>query len=144
MRVTVSSVLPAPIEDCWGLLQHTSTLLFVAEGVMTYDNAATLPDTWEVGQTVNLRPRLWGKSQGDHFVRVVTVDHDNHTIVTNEHGGPITVWNHTMHLVEIRPDVCRYTDTIEIEAGWQTPIVWLFAQYFYRHRHARWQQLIKL
>lgn len=143
MRVTVISLLPAPIEKCWDLLKKTSTLIFVAEGVMTYDGAPDLPPEWTVGiPGVNLLPRLHGKLQGDHFVTVTEVNNNDGRIVTSEYGGDITAWNHTMQLREVGPNLCRYTDTIEIQAGWRTPLIWLFANYFYRHRHKRWQALI--
>jgi len=36
-----------------------------------------------------------------------------------------------------------YTDEIEIQAGWLTPGIWLFAQLFYRHRQRRWKALLR-
>lgn len=142
MLARVQSTLPADINTVWGLLLQTRTLGFVAEGIMTYDGLADLPEVWEVGSNANLRPRLWGKAQGDHFVEVAEVDAEHHRIVTHEHGGVIKKWNHTMKLVEDYPGECHLIDTIDIGAGWQTPTIWLFAQHFYRYRHHRWQELI--
>lgn len=48
------------------------------------------------------------------------------------------------HLITVEPDGSRrtrYTDRIEIEAGWLTPLVWAFAQVFYAHRQRRWRRL---
>jgi len=36
-----------------------------------------------------------------------------------------------------------YTDEIEIQAGWLTPVIWLFAHIFYRHRQRRWKVMMK-
>ncbi len=141
MRVTVTSTLQAPIGAVWEKLKQTETLRFVTEGVMTY-YTIDLPTEWEVGKTINLRPRLWGKPQGDHFVTVISRSDDEHKIVTHEKGGSVTKWNHTMQLLEDYPGECRLVDTIDIEAGWQTLLIWFFAQNFYHHRHRRWQQLI--
>ncbi len=142
MRVSVQSNLKTDTKTAWDLLKKTSTLIYVAEGVMTYDGAASLPPEWRVGTRVNLKPRLWGKPQGDHIVRVVDVDERDMQIETEEHGGFVTKWRHVMHLIENYPGECQLVDTIDIKAGWRTPFVCLFAFYFYRHRHKRWQTLI--
>lgn len=143
MFVRLSVALNAPLSDCWELLKKTATLSTVTNGMMTYDGAADLPEEWTVGVTTNLKPRLWDNPQGDHFVTVMEVDELRKRIVTKEHGGAITTWNHTMELQRIGPHLCRYTDTIEIKAGWQTVFIWLFALYFYRYRHQQWQKLVE-
>jgi hypothetical protein len=35
------------------------------------------------------------------------------------------------------------SDEIEIEAGWLTFFVWLFAQWFYRHRQRKWRNVAR-
>ena len=37
----------------------------------------------------------------------------------------------------------RYTDQVEIRAGWKTPFVWLWANAFYAHRQKKWIRLLK-
>ncbi|MBE7004664.1 MAG: hypothetical protein E7425_10385 [Ruminococcaceae bacterium] len=34
--------------------------------------------------------------------------------------------------------VLRYTDRVEIRAGWITPFIWLWANAFYAHRQRKW------
>src|SRR5207302_1640781 len=36
-----------------------------------------------------------------------------------------------------------YSDEILIETGWVTAFVWLFAQWFYRHRQRRWRRVAR-
>jgi hypothetical protein len=36
---------------------------------------------------------------------------------------------------------CRYSDEIEVRAGALPPLVWLYAQLFYRYRQRRWRRL---
>tara|TARA_B100000508_G_scaffold115566_1_gene94678 strand:- start:3742 stop:4182 length:441 start_codon:yes stop_codon:yes gene_type:complete len=143
MKVTVTSKFLASTDRVWELLQRSQTLVYVAEGVMTYDGEDELPERWEVGTEVNLKPRLYGRSQGNHYVQFMEVNPAVRVIETMEWGGPITRWNHTMSLIEVSSNECEYTDAIEIQAGLMTIPVWAFAQFFYRHRHRRWLKLLK-
>jgi hypothetical protein len=53
------------------------------------------------------------------------------------------VWNHNISFREVGPGKVSYADEIEIQAGWLTPAIWLFAHLFYRHRQRRWKVLLK-
>ena len=62
-------------------------------------------------------------------------------IYTNEHGGPVTVWNHRLTFEPIDEHRCRYTDEIETDdgiKGWGTR---LFIRLMFAHRHRRWRML---
>ena len=37
----------------------------------------------------------------------------------------------------------KYTDKVEILAGWKTPFIWLWANAFYAHRQRKWITLLK-
>jgi hypothetical protein len=37
----------------------------------------------------------------------------------------------------------RYMDEIEVRAGALTPLVWLYANLFYRYRQMRWRRLAR-
>jgi len=52
-------------------------------------------------------------------------------------------WDHKMTF-EAKSDDTLYRDYADIRAGLVTPLVWLFAQVFYRHRQRRWYKLSKL
>jgi hypothetical protein len=143
VRLTVSSVLPAPVHRVWPLLQRSDTYTFIAEGFITSGNAATLPEVWQVGDSVDLQPRLFGWGPlSEHIVTFTEIDHERLLIRTTEQGGPVTQWDHTMTLEPVGADRTRYTDSLELRAGLLTGIVWLFAFFFYRHRHRRWLLLL--
>lgn len=55
----------------------------------------------------------------------------------------IDSWNHTLHVESAGPGRCRYSDTIEIEAGRLTGVVTLVARGIFRYRHRRWHRLIR-
>ncbi len=52
-----------------------------------------------------------------HTIEVIEVDDAEQTIRTHEHGGVLRAWNHTLRVEPIDTQTCRYTDTVEIDAG---------------------------
>ena len=145
MNVTVSSDLPAPALHVWRLLQKSSTLAFLAKGMVRYQTEAKLPKFWKVGEVVNLRPKLFGiLPANDHFVTFTEINSETFTARTSEHGGQIVEWNHAMTIEDRSDGRCRYVDSIEIDAGRFTSATVWFADMFYHHRHRRWLQLLRL
>jgi len=69
------------------------------------------------------------------------VDQTAREIQSEERDPLIRRWD---HLISVRPTDdgrTRYCDEIVIEAGLLTPLVWSFAQWFYRHRQRRWHRV---
>ncbi|HXV93476.1 MAG TPA: hypothetical protein VD813_09275 [Pseudonocardia sp.] len=76
-----------------------------------------------------------------HTIEVAEVDEGGRRLVTEERGGLLRRWRHT---IEVRPagaGTCRYSDTVEIDAGPLTPVVAAVARVFYRLRQRRWRAL---
>jgi hypothetical protein len=65
-------------------------------------------------------------------------------IYSNEHGGPVTTWNHRLTFDPTSESSCRYTDEVEIEAGLSTLATVLFAHLVYRWRQRRRRSLARL
>jgi ligand-binding SRPBCC domain-containing protein len=60
----------------------------------------------------------------------------------NGYSPLISRWD---HMITIAPEGegTRYRDRVAIEAGLLTPLIWMFAQVFYRHRQRRWRRLVR-
>ena len=58
----------------------------------------------------------------------------------NEH---VPVWNHDITMEPVDEDHTRYSDRVEIKAGWKTVLIWLWANVFYAHRQRKWIRLLK-
>ena len=107
-------------------------------GLATYDG---LPESGTVnqGDIITVDVTFWGifKQKG-HRMMIERLDPANRIIQSRETSAAAKQWDH--HL-SIQPDagLARWTDTIVIDAGWQTPIVARFARYMYarRHRHRK-------
>jgi len=69
------------------------------------------------------------------------IDQEKREIQTREYDAMIRRWDHRLHFEPAGDNKCRYTDDIEIQAGVLTPLVWLWAEWFYRHRQKRWRRV---
>lgn len=145
VRVFVESVLPATAESVWAALQRTETLQRVAAPVLHFRPAEPggLPARWSEGCEATLRLFLFGVLPlGRHTIRIAMVDQVRGEIHTRETGLMTPVWNHTIRIAPLGAQATRYSDEVEIRAGLRTPLVWLFARFFYRHRQRRWRELL--
>lgn len=143
--VVKSSMLPIKAIDMWELLLKPTTLQKIGHGFVTYHG--DLPQVWEEGQSVDIKPEFTKKPwsllpPGSHQVTITKIDIARMIIETNEAGGLVKKWNHVMHIIPSScNEFCVYSDTITIDAGWATPIVKRLANSLYRHRHEQWRHL---
>lgn len=141
MTVCVSSHLNAPADSVWRTVKKSATLIFVTRGLLGFSRGA-FPSEWRAGETVVTRLWLFNLIPAwTHVLHFARVDDEQQEILTNERGGLVNVWNHSITVRHKSEKSCLYTDKIEIEAGLATVLVWLFAQIFYRYRHLRWRRL---
>ncbi|HEX8143781.1 MAG TPA: hypothetical protein VF553_14375 [Pyrinomonadaceae bacterium] len=78
-----------------------------------------------------------------HELEFIRIDNELRELRTRERGGLISAWNHVISVAAKSDECCIYTDSVEISAGVLTPLVWLYAQIFYRHRRRRWNRLAR-
>jgi hypothetical protein len=58
------------------------------------------------------------------------------------HSALISTWDHLI-TIERGNNGVVYRDQVVVRAGILTPVAWLFAAIFYRHRQRRWKRLVK-
>ena len=58
-------------------------------------------------------------------------------------GADEPVWNHDITMIPLDGNHTKYTDQVEIRAGWKTAFIWLWANAFYVHRQRKWIRLLK-
>lgn len=142
--VIKSSVFISDTVRIWEKLQRLTTLQYIAAPYAAFapeDKCAN--PVWKSGETYRFRLKLFGVIPlGVHTIQVLTLDRNKFEIITSEGNPFVPVWNHTIELKKIDERRTRYTDEIEIDAGWKTPIVCLWAKMFYAHRQKRWADLL--
>lgn len=142
--IRLETELPTTADRVWFAMQSPATFLYVCRGLFGIPALA--------GRTEPLRPGergtawLWAFHcipAYRHTIEVIEIDATTGTARTHEHGGIVTTWNHTLQVVAITDQTCRYTDTIEIEAGHATALVAAIATRIFRYRQRRWHRLVR-
>lgn len=144
MPLRVSLQLPVSADDVWALLLRRDTFLYLIRGWLDVADTNTWPETFFThGAIYKMRIRIfgWGPML-THKVCVTHVDANARIIETEERGGLVTAWNHRMQVEALSCNRSQYTDYVRLNAGLLTPVVWLFARWFYIARQRRWLQLL--
>jgi hypothetical protein len=142
MKVGVCTTLPVSADEACALARRPATTQHVVKPILRITAAAgqAVPEQLEPGMRLSLRISPFGLLPSwSHQIDVVAVE--PYLIRTEERGGSICSWRHTLSFTPLDDRSCRYEDRIELDAGPLTPLVWLYAQGLYRYRHARWRHL---
>lgn len=136
-----SSIFPADTDRVFSLLKNLETLQYIARPYASFipiDQDGSV--CWEEGQTMSFRLKMFCLvPYGIHTIRVIAFSKDR--IYTNERNTHVPVWNHAIKLKALPDGKTEYSDEVEINAGWKTPFVYLWAKCFYAHRQKRWLKL---
>jgi len=142
--VHVETTLPTGADRVWSAMLSPATFLYVCKGLFGFPALA--------GRTESLRQGERGTGwlmafhvipAYRHTIEVTEVDEATGTIRTWEHGGVLKAWNHTLHVEALQADSCRYSDTVDIDAGLLTGAVVAIASGIYRYRQRRWRKLVR-
>lgn len=71
------------------------------------------------------------------------MDKASREIDTEEYNDTVIIWNHYIKMEEISQQVTRYTDTVDLYAGYFTSIAAWWTLKFYKHRQRKWQIIAK-
>lgn len=145
-RVRVATLLDVGAPVVMAALQQVETLAEVTRGALAVRAArGTLPTLWPSdGTPVELVVRPLHLPPGwHHTIRVVELDTAGGVLRSEEHGGPLRRWEHTIRVQPVHPDRCRYVDDVLLDAGALTPVAAVLTEAFYRWRQLRWRRLAR-
>ena len=132
--------------DLWDKLTRPEYLQRVSSPVLKFmpDEDDLFEGNWTAGREYNLSLYLFNfLPLGNHRIKLVKIDKETKTILSEETGLLARTWNHKISFQQCGEKRIKYTDTVEINAGLLTPLIWSFAQLFYRHRQRRWKDLLE-
>ncbi len=142
MIVRKSAVFPASRDVVFEKLQRLETLQAIAKPYASFEPVGTAEPVWTVGGTSAYRFRLFGVIPlGTHTIHIVRFDPEG--VSSREGNEHVPVWNHDITLIPLDDHHTKYTDRVEIRAGWKTPFFWLWAKAFYAHRQRKWISLLE-
>jgi hypothetical protein len=137
-----TTLLDAEKAEVFRMLQKLETLQYVAAPYARFISVDKKQVKWVEGSVFKFHFYLFGFIPlGIHTINVLYCC-ENLGIGTEEYNSHISVWNHRIYLESLGGKRTRYTDEVEIEAGWKTPIVALWAKAFYSHRQRKWKKLL--
>lgn len=143
MTVRKTSVFPASKGEIFRKLQRLKTLQYIAYPMATFtpvDGNHKL--RWKEGTASSYKFRLFGIIPfGIHTIRVICFDSEK-GIYTNESNTHVPVWNHKILIEQLDDNNTKYTDIVDIAAGWKTVFIYLWAVCFYSHRQRKWIKLL--
>ncbi len=142
-RIHVETILPTDAESVWQAMQYPVTFLYVCRGLFGMPALDGRSAPLRVGErgsgwlfAFHLIPAY------RHTLEILGADEATRTITTHEYGGVLKTWNHTLHVDAITQMSCRYSDTVDIDAGRLTLVVAFIARGLYRYRQRRWHRLV--
>jgi hypothetical protein len=146
MKCFVQTVLNCPADRIWANVQTSSLLLDVIWPLVTLEpvGVEAFPERWTEGMPVRCRSYLFGVFYlGVRTLQFERIDQAGREIQTREKDPIVRRWDHRIRVEAISGGRAHYSDEIEIDAGILTPVVWLFAAGFYRHRQRRWRAIAR-
>jgi len=143
--VDLDTELTAPAHAVWRAVKTPRAFRTVTRGVLTMPAIKHREDEWREGDTVTGWVFLFGVIPfSRHTLHVWRIDDTAMTFSSRESGGLIRRWNHDIVIVATDDSRCNYRDRIDIDAGIFTPLVVLYARWFYRIRQRRWRAIARV
>jgi ligand-binding SRPBCC domain-containing protein len=142
--VRLGTELAAPPERVWETVQKVDTLRYITRGLLGFRPLSPVHDGLGEGDVIRIRLLFFHVLPAwKHEIRIVRVDEEARRIETAEHGGAVKTWKHQISVDPAGGGNTYYTDRIEVDAGPLTPLIWAYAQLFYRYRQRRWRKLAR-
>lgn len=145
-KVIRTTVLPAPADRVWALLQRPETFCFVSRPILEMTPVhAPFPSIWSEGD-YEVSMRLFGVlpvGRQHIVIELGPCDDGIYRLRDAGHGALAKTWHHQITVEPRGGDEARYSDEVTIDAGWLTAPVAAFARLFYAYRQHRLRRLVR-
>ena len=148
LRVEVTTILPCTLVEASEqvrrprLMEHVSWPLTVFAPL----KPPALPAVWEPGEYL---VRMWSFGVVPLGTQTISISFPpgpaggGTRLRDNGSGQLLRRWDHLITMEATEDGLrTRYTDRVDIDAGWATPLVWAWANVLYRWRQYRWHGLV--
>jgi hypothetical protein len=142
--IHLETELPTSADKVWQAMCHPASFTYVTRGLIGVPALAGRTEPFREGESGAgwlLLFHLIPLSR--HTIHLASLDPATKTLRSREHGGILRAWNHQLHVEPAGDQRCRYSDTIEIDAGTLTGIVAAAARQIFCYRQRRWHKLVR-
>ena len=142
--ISLNARVPASPEEMWRAVVSPIGFRFVSRGLVRWPVVAERTTRWQEGETVEGWMFFFGfVPVARHRLTFITLDDDSRTFRTDENGGIIASWNHTITVTGEPGSDSVVHDTVTFNGGVLTPVLWVLVKLFYAIRAARWVGLAR-
>jgi len=153
VKVTVSAVLPVDIDTAWEMLHAPAVFRAVSSPFTIFREHPEhpLPKRFSPDTDYTVSVLAGGIIPlGKQIIRLEdTVWSPDHRQTTDVgHGlsgmlGLLNNWRHQMTVKKLSDQTTLFSDQLTVNASWQTPVLWLAFNVFWRWRAMRLRQIAK-
>jgi hypothetical protein len=137
--VSLTVTVPAPADTVWNAVCSPIGFRFVSRGLVYWPIAAKRTTRWNQGETVRGWIFFFGfVPAAQHSLTFERLDSTTREFRTDEHGGIIRSWRHSITVTEIDSSQCRIDDSVTFSGGVFTPLLTVMVRVFYAIRRPRW------
>ncbi len=143
MKIKIQTTLNCSPDAAWREVKKVSLLQYVARPLVAFSPVypTAFPEYWPEHETVIVNFKIFNLIPfGRHSLDMEKIDDKERKLQTREKSHVLKKWDHLIHITS-KDGKTVYTDEVEFDAGILTPVVWIFANIFYRHRQRRWNKL---
>jgi len=142
--VDLRTELKAPVQFIWSAVKTPAAFRCVTRRLLVMPAIQARSNAWREGETVVGWVFLFGLIPfSRHTLHIAVIDDAARRLGSEESGGLLRTWKHDIVVTPISQGRCVYRDRVELDAGKFTPIVAMYAHWFYRTRQRRWRALAK-
>jgi hypothetical protein len=142
--IHLETELPTSADKVWQAMCHPAFFTCVVRGLIGVPALAGRTEPFREGGSGTgwlLLFHLIPLSR--HTIYLASLGQASQTLCSREHGGILRAWNHLLHVEPASDQRCRYSDTVEIDAGALTGVVAAAAKLIFRYRQRRWHKLVR-
>ena len=149
MKVDLSTTIDLPSEIVWAEVQTAPLLIHITWPLMQFVPIGDEPlDAFKPGGRYLTKLRLFGLLPfGSQWIVTSVHEPENgewpKRLRDDGYSAIVRKWDHWITVTPNPDGTTCYRDEVDIAAGHMTPIIWAFAQVFYRHRQRRWRALAR-
>lgn len=142
--VSLVATVPAAADTMWRAVVSPVGFRFVSRGLIRWPVAATRTERWREGETVEGWMFFFGFIPvARHRLTFVTLDDATRQFRTDERGGIIKGWNHSITVTPAGANRSTIVDSVTFTGGIFTPGLWVMVKLFYAIRAPRWVGLAR-